>query len=318
MWSWLWRRKSGDPPSPTPVLPATVSPSHGERADTEDSETASHLALVGWLIDAPALPDAPLRAVERAALDSIDTLLADAGSVSHLLPRAPSVIPRLLGALRQRDLSVRAIVDRVSKDLPLVAQVMNMARSAAHAGQGEVRDLAHAIAIIGEHGLQLAISRVLLRPMLQAGGGALSELAAQRLWEHAELTSRLCSAKAAAAGLDPFDGCMAGLMHGAGWTAAFRQLDRGTAPPRPWTGAFVEQLVARREPLFGQVVGPWKVSPAVSALAAEAASPGFGDSPSILARVLLESDREATAERLRAPPAEVDFELEPAHPGMAH
>jgi len=109
--------------------------------------------------------------------------------------------------------------------------------------------------------------------------------------------------KAAAAGLDPFDGCLAGMMHSAGWTAALRQLDRGATLGRPWSRAFVEQLAARRDPLFGRVVAAWQVSPAVTALAEEAVAPGLGTAGSTLARLLLDSDREAAARVLSPLPS---------------
>jgi hypothetical protein len=262
------------------------------------------LAFIAWLIDLPHASDSPLGAGERIALTTIDELIDGARGVSDLLPRAPAVIPHLLSALRQRDPSVRALVERVSKDLTLVAQLMQTARSAAYGGEGEVRDLAHAISVIGEHGLQMAIARVVLRPLLQAGGGALSAQATPRLWEHTEHKSQLCSMKAAAAGLDPFDGCLAGMKHSVGWTAALRRLDRGAALDRPWSRAFVEQLMARRDPLFGRVVAAWPVSPAVTALAEEATAPGLATAGATLARLLLESDREATARVLSERPSD--------------
>lgn len=294
MWNWLWHKRSGReaPPPHARIEPVTVQSvaAPGPAMPAVDAD----LAFVAWLMDLPPASDRPLGEGESIALAAIDELIDGKRGVSDLLPRAPAVIPHLLSALRQRDPSVRALVERVSKDLTLVAQVMQMARSAAYCGQGEVRDLAHAISVIGEQGLQMAIARVVLRPLLQAGGGALSAQAVPRLWDHTEHKSQLCSMKAAAAGLDPFDGCLAGMMHSAGWTAALRQLDRAPALDRPWSRAFVEQLAARRDPLFGRVVASWQVSPAVTALAEEAVAPGWGAGGSALARLLLESDREAT------------------------
>jgi hypothetical protein len=275
MWNWLWHKRSGrEAPPPHARIERVTVQSVAEPVAVMPAVDAD-VAFVAWLIDLPPASDSPLGEGERIALATIDELIDGTRGVSDLLPRAP--------------------VERVSKDLTLVAQVMQMARSAAYRGQGEVRDLAHAISVIGEHGLQMAIARVVLRPLLQAGGGALSAQAALRLWEHTEHKAELCSMKAAVAGLDPFDGCLAGLMHSAGWTAALRQLDRGATLGRPWSRAFVEQLAARRDPLFGRVVAAWQVSPAVTALAEEAVAPGLGSSGSTLARLLLESDREATA-----------------------
>ena len=92
--------------------------------------------------------------------------------------------------------------------------------------------------------------------------------------------------KAAAAGLDPFDGYMAGLLHSAGWTAALRQLDRCGSVVQPWTSVFARELAARRDPLFGKVVGAWRVSSAITALAEAARGPGLAVGHSTLARLL--------------------------------
>jgi hypothetical protein len=314
MWNWLWHKRSGReaPPPHARIEPAPTQSIAAMPAVDAD------LGFVAWLIDLRPASDSPLGEGERMALATIDELIDGTRGVSDLLPRAPAVIPQLLSAMRQRDPSVRALVERVSKDLTLVAQVMQTARSAAYRGQGEVRDLAHAISVIGEHGLQMAIARVVLRPLLQAGGGALSAQAAPRLWEHTEHKSQLCSMKAAAAGLDPFDGCLAGMMHSAGWTAALRQLDRGAMLGRPWSCAFVEQLAARRDPLFGRVVAAWQVSPAVTALAEEAVAPGLGTAGSTLARLLLESDREATARVLSPLPSAAETAPSRVEIGSTH
>lgn len=307
MWNWLRRQVSGHKsappqfvadhrPVPTPSAPSPAA-SPGAAADTFDP------AFVSWLTEAPPAFGAPKREDERLALQSIDALMNQTQGVGELVPRAPAVVPQLLSALRQCDQSVPALVARVSKDLQLVAEVMRLARSAAYTVRGEVLDLAHAIAALGEHGLQRAIDRVVLRPLLHDGGGALSARAAPRLWDHTEIKSGLCGAKASAAGLDPFDAYLAGMMHSAGWTSLLRRLDRGATLARPWTRVFVEQLVARRDPLFGNVVGTWGVSAGIAALAGQALSPGLACSDSALARLLLDSDREASAMVLRALPA---------------
>ena len=302
MWDWL-KRKAAAPkvvterPAPAPAvasapvmaLPALAAP-RAAPALALDAGT-----FLSWLLEAPSPSDCAISVPELEALASIDALVSGGLPIQELLPRAPALIPQLLRALRQSDISLPALVDRVSKDLVLAAEVMRMARSVAYSRDAEVHDLGRAIASLGEQGLQRAISRVVLRPLMQSGGGKLSALAAQRLWDHTELKSTLCSTKALAAGLDPFDGFMAGMLHSAGWTVALRHLDLRTPPPWPWSREFSESLAARRDPLFGKVVGTWQVSPALTALAAEAIEPGLVRGSSALARALLESDREASA-----------------------
>lgn len=301
MWAWLKRKTA----SPRPVTTFAESQPRASAAPVASAIPVAPPAAVtaavdaglflSWLVGAPAPSESAISAPERDALDSVDALISGGLHIQELLPRAPAVIPQLLRALRQQATSLPALVDRVSKDLPLSAEVMRMARSVAYSRDGQVPDLGRAIAALGEKGLQRAISRVVLRPLMQAGGGKLSALAAQRLWDHTEIKSTLCSGKAAAAGLDPFDGFMAGMLHSAGWTVALRHLDLRTPLPWPWSREFVEALALRRDPLFGKGVGAWQVSPALTALSAEALEPGLVRGRSALALALLDSDHEATA-----------------------
>ena len=301
MWHWLTRTTTAQKvvsptraavPAPLPLGAPVVAPRAVPLA-------VDPSRFIGWLLKAPPPAERRISQPELEALAFIDQVIRSGQHIQELLPRAPAVIPQLLGALRQRAPSLPALVERVAKDLLLAAEVMRMARSVAFSRDDEVHDLSRAIASLGEQGLQRAISRVLLRPLMQSGGGKLSVLSAERLWEHTEHKSALCSVKAAASGLDPFEGYMAGMLHSAGWTVALRLLDLRSPPAWPWSRKFVDSLAERRDPLFGKVVGGWHVSPVLDALAAEALEldPARGRSP--LARALLDSDRE-TSSRLVA------------------
>ena len=301
MWLWLTRKTTAQKVvSPTrAVAPAPLTLGTPVVAPRAVPLAVDPSRFIGWLLKAPPPAERRISQPELEALAFIDQVIGSGQHIQELLPRAPSVIPQLLGALRQRAPSLPALVERVAKDLLLAAEVMRMARSVAFSRDDEVHDLSRAIASLGEQGLQRAILRVLLRPLMQSGGGKLSVLAAERLWEHTEHKSALCSVKAAASGLDPFEGYMAGMLHSAGWTVALRLLDLRSPPPWPWSRKFVDSLAVRRDPLFGKVVGGWHVSPVLDALAAEVLEldPARGRSP--LARALLDSDRE-TSSRLVA------------------
>ena len=98
-----------------------------------------------------------------------------------MLPRAAALIPQLLAMLRQSDLPVPAIAERLSKDAVLTAEVMRLASSPFYRAQGCVNDLARAISLIGMRGLNTVISRVVLKPIYDAAPGPLSARASARL-----------------------------------------------------------------------------------------------------------------------------------------
>ncbi|HRO60626.1 MAG TPA: HDOD domain-containing protein [Burkholderiaceae bacterium] len=255
-------------------------------------------AFVSWLLDMPDPMDEPLRVTEATVLTMLDAQLSLQRSAEELLPRVPAVIPQLMSVLRQDDRSLAALTERVSKDLILVAEVMRMARSAWYRGQGEIPDLAHAIQTIGVAGLKSAIAKIVLRPLFEAGCGELSQRAAARLWAHSEQKADYCGRLMGVAGGDPFDGYLAGLMHNAGWTVALRAADRNGGLQWPWSAAFVTELGARRDPLFGRIISGWQMSGALTELAEQALGPGLASSGSLLARLLLAADRQASVELL--------------------
>ena len=128
------------------------------------------------------------------------------------------MVPQLIALLRQDDLPIPALAERIGKDPTVAAEVLRMAGSAFFVSQGPVQARPQAIQRLGVEGLQMAISRVVLRPMYLARPGSLTAEVAPRLWEHADVLSRHCADRARAAGLSSFDGYLAGLLHDTGWT----------------------------------------------------------------------------------------------------
>jgi len=230
---------------------------------------------------------AELSTAERRAIDAIDGALAQPALPPDLLPRAASVIPQLLALMRQSDLPVPALVQRIAKDVLLSAEVLRLASSPYYRSQGAVGDLGQAIVLIGESGLQSVIAKVVLKPIYEASAGGLSARAAQPLWEFSEATADSASHEAQAAGLAAFDGYLAGLLHGAGWTATLRLIDRaGAELPGPLSSAFAAACEERAHRLFGRTAERWNITPAFRAFAADACLHRLANSRDPLAAVL--------------------------------
>jgi hypothetical protein len=150
--------------------------------------------------------------------------------------------------------------------------------------------------------LRRAIASVVLRPIFDSRGNSLSARAATQIWKDADRKARLCSALAAEAGLDPFDGYLAGLLHNSGWTAVLRAIDGledielGAAELAH--ASVVPAIVRRRDALFGALVGPWKLGAALEALAAEVGAGGLDAVQSPLGIALRDADRLAALRAL--------------------
>ncbi len=240
-------------------------------------------------------------------LERLDEVIASDTLRANLLPRAPHVVPQLMKTLRDESYSSVDVASRISRDVVLSAEVIRSATSAYRAkddDEGEI-DLARAVAMIGTAGLRKAIASVVLRPIFEAGGDTLSAKAAVKIWRDADRKARLSAALAGQQSLDPFDGYLAGLLHNSGWTATLRAIDGfedllfssvDLAHP-----AVVPQLLRRRDALFGAIVGPWSLSPAIDSLAAEVGQLGLDAVRSPLGVALRDANRLAALYAL-APP----------------
>ena len=260
-----------------------------------------------WLLDACTTQGVPLLPHEHRLLARLDAVLAADTVAADLLPRAPAVIPQLMNSLRDESQSSHALAERVAKDPNLVAEVIRLANSAGAGAAEPVNDLAQAISRLGTQGLRRAIAKVVLKPIFDAPPESLSGRAAPRLWLHSEAKAAECMRLAAAAGLDPFEGYLAGLMHNIGWTAMLRALDRAlarhgaaSAPPLHYSSAFVQALEPRRDLFFAMLVVPWQLTDSLTALAAELREGGLTATCSVLGQALRAADRSASLAMLGA------------------
>jgi HD-like signal output (HDOD) protein len=244
----------------------------------------------------------PMRTPEQHLLGRLDAVLASDKSRSELLPRARAVIPQLLSSLRNESQSTEALAARVSKDPHLVAEVLRLANSAHSGAADPLADLAEAISRVGIDGLRRVIASVVVKPIFDAQVDALSARAAAKLWLHSQAKAAECMRLAGAAGLDPFEGYLAGLMHNIGWTAALRAIDRsGSRPAMPLSRAFVEAFEPRREMFFALLVRHWQLTDSLTTLAGELLEGGLPAAQSTLSQALFAADRHATLQMLPAP-----------------
>ena len=292
----------GAPPAATagePPLPRAAVIAPEPEAAPAPAEDLS-VPFFEWLVDRGPALDTALQDGERRLLAQLDVTLGAADARSALLPRAPQIIPQLLNSLRDENQSTAALAARVTRDPHLVAEVIRMSNSAHYNRAGTpVTDLGAAIGRLGTEGLRRAIARVVLRPMFDGSADSLSARCSPRLWLHSDAKALACQQEAAARGLDPFEGYLAGLMHNIGWTAALRAVDRSAGgAPLQFSRAFVAAFEPRRESFFGCLVRPWQLTDGLTALGAELIDGELGDARSALGQALHAADRRATLEML--------------------
>lgn len=318
MTNWLQRMGAlfgGRPAAPVPPKRAThAKPPVAQAARARPAAAATESSLFAeslmpdaqvpffeWLLGVGTTFDAPLLPAEKRLLMQLDAVLAADGSRAELLPRAPAVIPQLMNSLRDENQSARGLASKVERDPHLVAEVLRLANASGVRGSEPVSDLPQAISRLGTQGLRRAIAKVVLKPLFDAKPDSFSGRAAPRVWQHSEAKANECMRLAGLAGIDPFEGYLAGLMHDIGWTAALRVLDRAGGGAQPqFSRSFVEAFEDRRDAFFGMLVMPWALTDALTALAVELLDGGLAAAKSPLGQALLQADRHASIEMLGA------------------
>jgi hypothetical protein len=286
------------PPGPPGKGGAAQVPSQKEG---EGGASAPPVApLLCWLFAAPTPePQTQPLPAEREAIDLVDRVLKLETLPPELLPRSANVVPRLIALLRQEAASVQDLVDRISQDPALVIEVMRQAGSARYGHLGPAPDLPQAIRRLGSQGLEMAIARVLLRPLYQSQAGSLVAVAAPKLWLHADTLARHGTDHANQAGAAGFDGYLAGLLHDVGWTVLFHALQRGgVSRLDQFSEGGIHALTLRAHRLFGRAAAPWQITPAFTAFSVDALRVPLTDSADPLARALLAAEEPSMVELL--------------------
>lgn len=294
--------------TPTPVAAGAPPAAPAPASAPVDPESLSALqpVFLHWLFALPpadkTLAPQPPDPYGRLVLEQLDAVIASDVQCASLLPRAAQVVPQLMKAMRDERYSAADVAQRISKDVVLTTEVIRLANSVHRAGKEPIVDVGHAVTAVGSDGLRRAIAKVVLRPVFEARTAPLSIAAAPHIWIDADRKSRLGAALSPGHGVDPLDGYLAGLLHNTGWTALLRALDSARPPPSGkllLDPAFVREMLRRRDVLFGKLVKPWQISPALTALAEEVAVGGLAAAVSPLAQVLRAAEELATRHALQ-------------------
>jgi hypothetical protein len=256
-------------PVEQPAPPASTDPS---AQAWQTSRPVFDGALLVWMLQCEPDPADSLDTREQAVLQALEARAAD--TATSLLPRAAGVVPALLARLRSDNSSLGELVEHVSRDQTLVAEVMAIANSALYRRERPVMELGHSIQMLGVGGLRAAIARVVLKPMLDARSGPRIRRAAPRLWQHTGFKTQLAAELARSQGRDPFDAYLLALLHDMAWSVVLRELD-GVAGWR--LGApFVAELSQRRDRLASVIAQQWRPHGPWVAASAELAQQGLG------------------------------------------
>lgn len=134
------------------------------------------------------------------------------------VPPFPAVASRLmrLVANEDGDFSYKDVADLVRTDASFSVEVLRLANSPVFGFRYEIKDIPHAIAVLGLNRLRAIVTTLAMREFLQSGK---QHEAARHSWRHNLATALSCEVLARAYWVDGGLGYTAGLLHDVGLLA---------------------------------------------------------------------------------------------------
>ena len=288
---WLFTRQRATVPQTTRAT-APPAPAAAATATTASPAPTEDFTSTVWDLDpgaaaAQAAEVEPLSVEEiflrqhRLALNSLgvgeawpsahDEIVAATSDVLHsastedrYTPRRPSMLPQLLRAVNDEDVSRRELVAIISRDPSLVGNLLKMANSPFYRVNSQaVESIDRAVVILGNDGIRSLIAAALTQPVFQIRGGDFPKFP-EIAWEH---TFRTASATVTHAAIveksDPFAAQLLGLVHGMAAIVVFRVVfDQYEARPRFKANAAViaSLLDAQTAGVARRIAGSWGLS----------------------------------------------------------
>jgi len=231
---------------------------------TEELDTAFY----GYILGVQSVMDCKLNGFEKRALHKLRQLLNEDIAHSSLVPRLPSVMPRIMNIMRDDTSSTANLAAEIGRDPVLVSEVIRLANSPYYRVSQETTSLERAIFRLGRNGVRQLVTNAALKPLLNLKSGHFTNLSGTVLWQQSEKTAIACDYLARREKADRFHAYLAGIVQNVGVTVALKVLDStfdGNDAPR--SGYFREQFINASRKLSCIIAGQWGFpTPVLSAL----------------------------------------------------
>ncbi|HEY6922187.1 MAG TPA: HDOD domain-containing protein [Steroidobacteraceae bacterium] len=155
-----------------------------------------------------------------AAVAAID----DAATQRRYAPRRPNLLPQLMRAIADEDVSRRELAALIARDPSLVGALLKMANSAYYrVTYKPVESIERAVVILGSDGLRSLMAAALMQPIFEVSSAAGFPRFADTVWEHALRSAHAAIPHAALVErADPFAAELLSLVSGLAEIVIFR------------------------------------------------------------------------------------------------
>jgi HD-like signal output (HDOD) protein len=230
--SWMdsllsWWRSRAPESGPAPVRPLALPMPLPDGIDAPDvlaPETALRQYLAFALDDSPAeLLTQRLSREARAIVSAAATTLGELHARPELIPRRPSLLPKLMRAVSDGDTSLRQIAVIIGQDAALTGNLLRVANSTFYrVSSRSIDSIDRAVTMVGTEGIRSIITTALVQPVMSVGHGAFARFP-EIVWEHTLYASTAAETHARnVEGSEPFPAQLLALLQGLATNVVFR------------------------------------------------------------------------------------------------
>jgi HD-like signal output (HDOD) protein len=164
--------------------------------------------------------------------------IGDPASQKKYFPRRPSLLPELIRAINDENVSVRQVVPIVARDPALVGNLLRVANSSYYRVTTQaIETIERALVILGSDGLRSVMAAALMQPIFHVPGAGGASRFPEVVWEHAVRSAHAAIPHASLVErANPFAAELLALIWGLAEIVIFRAVLEHCAPSRPQEG----------------------------------------------------------------------------------
>ena len=225
---------------------------------------------------------APLRAPNEEEFVIIErgarAVLEKVASEPRYAPRRPLLLPQLMRAVNDDEISGRELARIIARDPSLAGSLLKLANSSFYkVSDRPVESVDRAVAVLGMNGLRSLLATVLMQPVFRLNAAQFARFP-EIAWEHTYRSAAAAEAHAAIVeDNDPFAAQLLGLTFGLGTIVIFRvALDQYAARPggKPKAAVIFRLLQRHAAPVARSIAASWELTDRIlDALADQDAAP---------------------------------------------
>lgn len=236
----------------------------------------------------------PVTVPQKLVTDILRNSLKQSQDVAKLVPRLPSVVPKLLRSLRDPDAATKDYVEIIVKDPAMTAAVLKLANSVYFNPVAKrIADVEVAVVKLGIDGLRAVLSAAVMQPVLDKRSPYFNGFGSA-IWHHSLFCAVIAEELAKQYRLEPFKAYLLGLVHDTGKITLFselcRQLQKNGGEGAPGIGAFLPLLSEYSLPLSCEIAKDWHLPEELTLALKQQVSFSVGAAVSPYGKVLAEAN----------------------------